>query len=226
MKLRTTSIEFVMATLNNDQQTHLAWALQNARAKLEGEDDLSTFFDDMQRMANEGDEDAGVQQTTDFVLHSIKSHQVARMHGREAHYLKCPACDAAYDENTQQSPNGYLGLPICNRCGFHAERDMEMDPYNKDNRLSEDGLRHTLRHTIDRIVIPSTSKYWMEDDAEVRAERARSRMADARTTVEEPCPKCAHPFQKFWTAQLRSADEGMTVFYECLKCANKYSFNN
>ncbi len=46
--------------------------------------------------------------------------------------------------------------------------------------------------------------------------------------VDEPCPKCGHPEMSFYTMQLRSADEGSTVFYECLskKCGHKYSQNN
>lgn len=47
----------------------------------------------------------------------------------------------------------------------------------------------------------------------------------ARATVEEACPKCNHPQMEFYTMQLRSADEGQTVFYECRKCGHKYSVN-
>ena len=47
-----------------------------------------------------------------------------------------------------------------------------------------------------------------------------------RATVDEPCPKCGHPQLEFYTLQLRSADEGQTVFYECPSCRHKYSQNN
>lgn len=36
--------------------------------------------------------------------------------------------------------------------------------------------------------------------------------------VDETCPKCNNRGMEFYTMQLRSADEGQTVFYECPKC--------
>eukprot|EP00762_Andalucia_godoyi_P002352 ANDGO_07511.mRNA.1 DNA-directed RNA polymerase I subunit RPA12 len=44
--------------------------------------------------------------------------------------------------------------------------------------------------------------------------------------VNETCPKCSFGQASFFTMQLRSADEGQTVFYTCLKCAHKWSVNN
>lgn len=58
-----------------------------------------------------------------------------------------------------------------------------------------------------------------EPDAEDAATRQRA-------TVDEYCPKCNHFGLEFYTMQLRSADEGQTVFYECPKCFHKYSQNN
>ena len=49
---------------------------------------------------------------------------------------------------------------------------------------------------------------------------------DTGATVKEPCPKCNNPELKFHTAQLRSADEGQTVFYECAKCGYRFTVNN
>ena len=48
---------------------------------------------------------------------------------------------------------------------------------------------------------------------------------DTSATVAEPCPGCNNPEMRFRTAQLRAADEGQTVFYECPKCGYKFSVN-
>ena len=47
-----------------------------------------------------------------------------------------------------------------------------------------------------------------------------------RATVDEECPKCGNPIVEFYTMQMRSVDEGQTVFYECPKCGYTWSQNN
>jgi DNA-directed RNA polymerase I subunit RPA12 len=54
----------------------------------------------------------------------------------------------------------------------------------------------------------------------------RQTTLEKHATIEEPCPKCGNPELYFYTMQLRSVDEGSTVFYECPKCEYKYSINN
>ncbi|KAI8622529.1 transcription factor S-II-domain-containing protein [Chytriomyces sp. MP71] len=45
-------------------------------------------------------------------------------------------------------------------------------------------------------------------------------------TIKERCPKCDAPEMVFHTAQLRSADEGQTIFYSCVKCGFKEKLNS
>ena len=65
-------------------------------------------------------------------------------------------------------------------------------------------------------------KQWME---KLSRSKARADAGAQRAEVAEECPKCKNPRMFFWTQQLRSADEGQTVFYECGKCEHRYSVN-
>ena len=54
----------------------------------------------------------------------------------------------------------------------------------------------------------------------------KSAKEPTRATVEEPCVKCSAPEVGFYTVQMRSVDEGQTVFYECPECKHTWSVNN
>lgn len=45
-------------------------------------------------------------------------------------------------------------------------------------------------------------------------------------SIRETCPNCGQEEVRYYTQQLRSADEGSTVFYECPKCGHKWNQNN
>lgn len=49
--------------------------------------------------------------------------------------------------------------------------------------------------------------------------------AFTRAKVKERCPQCNHPEMSFYTMQMRSVDEGQTVFFECGKCGHTFSTN-
>ena len=45
-------------------------------------------------------------------------------------------------------------------------------------------------------------------------------------TIDETCPNCGFEEMTFYTMQLRSVDEGQTVFYSCVPCGHTFSVNN
>lgn len=44
--------------------------------------------------------------------------------------------------------------------------------------------------------------------------------------VDKECKFCGHGQMSYATLQTRSADEGQTVFYTCLKCSGKFTENS
>ncbi|KAK6938979.1 Zinc finger, TFIIS-type [Dillenia turbinata] len=56
-----------------------------------------------------------------------------------------------------------------------------------------------------------------EDTEEVIVQRAVS--------ASDVCPKCGHVGLEYYTKQLRSVDEGQTVFFQCPKCPYKTAVN-
>lgn len=67
--------------------------------------------------------------------------------------------------------------------------------------------------------LPRSRPHWIQEEQE-------EQHMEKHATIEEPCPKCGNPELLFYTMQLRSVDEGSTVFYECPACAHKFSQNN
>ncbi|KAI5897302.1 DNA-directed RNA polymerase I kDa polypeptide [Schizophyllum commune H4-8] len=49
---------------------------------------------------------------------------------------------------------------------------------------------------------------------------------DQGTLVAEKCPNCAHMQAYSKEMQLRSADEGSTIFYTCASCKHGWRVNN
>lgn len=71
---------------------------------------------------------------------------------------------------------------------------------------------------------PTTKPAWVADEGKDEGSAGKEMVKHA--TIEESCPRCNHPELYFYTMQLRSVDEGSTVFYECPECAYKFSQNN
>jgi len=93
-------------------------------------------------------------------------------------------------------------MVVCNRCGFrrHAS-DFE-------------GIKS---HSVSREYAFQKPKF---------NTRVDERVEGGGATVDEECPKCNKKGMTFTTAQLRSADEGQTIFYTCNSCGYKFSLNS
>jgi len=103
-----------------------------------------------------------------------------------------------------------LGNVKCSLC--NTESDFSKDTLNTERKTCStrrSKLKGRRREEISRCQLIA------EDKGE-----------ENRPTVAEKCEKCGNNEMYFSTAQLRSADEGQTVFYECTRCRYKFSLNS
>mmetsp|Transcript_19782 Transcript_19782/g.42428 ORF Transcript_19782/g.42428 Transcript_19782/m.42428 type:complete len:120 (-) Transcript_19782:388-747(-) len=114
----------------------------------------------------------------------------------------CPHCHATLSVAAS-------GTVRCNNCG-HSTNLSSYPPGSLPSRTTT---------SADRPV-----PLWAKSDEE-QAALSRS-SGPKRMMVEEPCVKCGTGEVGFYTVQLRSVDEGQTVFYECPKCNYTWSVNN
>ncbi|KAJ0974921.1 hypothetical protein J5N97_016886 [Dioscorea zingiberensis] len=133
-----------------------------------------------------------------LLLLAANPEGMAYSHGRD--FLFCSLCGNLL---SLDSPS----FATCKVCGF--------------KRNAEEILGREIRYTITAEDIIR----------ELKIEPILSRETDPenekvnRAVVNERCPQCNHPQLEYYTKQLRSADEGQTVFYECPSCFHKFSQN-
>jgi DNA-directed RNA polymerase I subunit RPA12 len=112
-----------------------------------------------------------------------------------------------------------MSWPFCQQCGTILD-----PPINDFVKCSFCPFKCRFEDLdIPEVVTKSNPTHppaWIEPEAKTQEAK------DKHATIAEPCPKCGNPEQYFYTMQLRSVDEGSTVFYECPKCSYKYSVNN
>lgn len=117
-----------------------------------------------------------------------------------------------------------MGWPFCPRCKATLRVDstgtVECDLCSYQSNLSSmPDIPAITTYSADQ-----PTPLWAKSDAEQAA--LRQSYEPVRATIEEPCVKCGAPEVGYYTVQLRSVDEGQTVFYECQRCKHTWSVNN
>ena len=119
-------------------------------------------------------------------------------------------------------PNRQGSWPFCPQCGsiFNA-------PENDLVRCLECSFECPYEQLGVGVVVtmsaPVPRPNWLDKNI---GDDGMKSTKDRNALIEEICPKCGNPEMYFYTMQLRSADEGSTVFYECPSCDHKFSANN
>ena len=85
-----------------------------------------------------------------------------------------------------------------------------------------DNIKNHYIETNDKYEL---SKIWM-NKLKNKEDKLREEQKSERTIIDEKCPKCGNGQMYYYTMQTRSADEGSTIFYECVKCHYKFYQNN
>jgi len=109
----------------------------------------------------------------------------------------CPACGALLPSLTAR------GDVTCLYCKFVVSSKL----------FDEKVIRYTVHFNSQENTVKKKAKTDEVDHAD-------------GPIIERKCPKCGHDLMSYAAIQLRSADEGQTVFFTCLKCKYKESENS
>jgi DNA-directed RNA polymerase I subunit RPA12 len=116
--------------------------------------------------------------------------------------------------------------PFCPNCGatlkVESSGDIDCEVCTYHSNLEELPAHELPSRTT--YSMPRPVPLWARSNEEQEA--LRQSKDPVRATIEEPCVKCGHPEVGYYTVQLRSVDEGQTVFYECPNCKHTWSINN
>ena len=115
---------------------------------------------------------------------------------------------------------------FCLQCGDLLDFELISSDCVKCQKCGgESSLDAIKNHYITTDDIYDYSRDWMNKLMN-REDKLRTEQEVKRTIANEICPKCGYDRMYFTTRQTRSADEGSTVFYECVKCHYKHNINN
>ncbi|GAB7362649.1 hypothetical protein MBLNU230_g2958t1 [Neophaeotheca triangularis] len=117
-------------------------------------------------------------------------------------------------------------LVFCTDCGNLLEANTSRKAYitcDVCGTSNKDTSSKTVVTSSKPSAFPSTLRTRLRSDV---AEAVEGEEQETEATIREPCEKCGCPEVTYHTKQLRSADEGSTVFFTCPQCRHKWNTNN
>lgn len=136
-----------------------------------------------------------------------------------------------------QQASSSMAIQFCDDCGdtlpTSVQKLVTCDCCGKENKsmyICRDGLKYQLTQSPDGILkdvinqsssdFPSPLRSKLKDNIQQLTSQDH---LNTRATIKRECPKCHAPEVTYVELQLRSADEGSTIMYTCLKCREKYA---
>lgn len=109
---------------------------------------------------------------------------------------------------------------ICECCGAENQGNQHLSLFSTTERANK--LPHP--DTASKVITTETKA--ASFPSLLRQKRSAIQTVDRtqmtnEASIQMACPECGNPEMTFYTVQLRSADEGSTVFYSCPKCGHK-----
>ena len=115
---------------------------------------------------------------------------------------------------------------FCNFCGTMLALSSSKFLNNNKNNYQSSNVELQCMQCQQRYrdckAISSTSFIPLRQILKAEIIRDSEQWANASSTTE-PCPKCTNEKAYYLQIQTRSADEPMTTYYRCSKCAHNWS---
>ena len=135
---------------------------------------------------------------------------------------------ASIETNETLNFNDVFNRPptFCEECGELLDFEIINNYSVKCQKCGgETPLENIKNHFIESEEKFELSKLWM-NKLKNTEDKLRQEQKVKKAVVDEVCPKCGYGKMYYYAMQTRSADEGSTIYYECMKCQYKFNQNN
>ena len=107
-------------------------------------------------------------------------------------------------------------MKSCRSCGWY-----ERMPAANNNRLYK-------VYEVETVVTLGAKKEWMRsfEDRWAEFDKEAALLEGGKPIIDEVCEKCGHDKCYFESKQIRSADEGATIYNTCVRCAHVMTLNS